>query len=201
MSSNDVGSMPYSAGGRPATALSPMFGSSWPRNDKTSVPSSFVTTRGASSAYFAGRWPSHMPGGSTTWSSTETRIMSSSCMGVPLVVEAEDARRVAGEDAVPFVGGHARHRVVDHLARVRPVVAVVRVVGAPHHVVDADRVAVHDAVAVGDERGRQVAVPVERRWLGDRDLAPRAVAPVAVVHLLQEVRDPPDTGLDERHLQ
>ena len=33
--------MPYSSGGRPATALSPMFGSSWPSYDQTSVPSSF----------------------------------------------------------------------------------------------------------------------------------------------------------------
>src|SRR6266446_222758 len=98
MSLNDVGSMPYSAGGRPATALSPMFGSSAPRNDQTSVPSSLVTSVGASSTYLAGRWPSHMPGGSTTWSSTETRIRSSSCMPAPSVVEVEDAHRVAGED-------------------------------------------------------------------------------------------------------
>ena len=30
ISANEVGSMPYSSGGLPATALSPMLGSSWP---------------------------------------------------------------------------------------------------------------------------------------------------------------------------
>src|SRR5436190_9080126 len=196
MSSNDVGSMPYSAGGRPPTAFDPMVGSSLPRNDHTSVPSAFVTSLGTSSAYFAGRRSSHMPGGSTTWSSTETRIMSSICIACPLVLQVEDADGVAGDDLVAFVGRHVGHGVVDDLARVRPVVAVVRVVGAPHEVVDTNRVAVGDAEAVVDERGRQVAEPVVRRRLGDRDVAPRAVAPVAVVHLLEQVRDPPDAGLD-----
>src|SRR3954453_8554631 len=160
MSSNDVGSMPYSAGGRPATALRPMLGSSAPRNAHTSVPSSLVTSFGASSTYFAGRWSFHMPGGSTTWSSTETRMRSSRfTASLPLAAEAEDPHGVAGEDLVPLVGGHLGHRVVDHLARVRPVVAVVRVIRRPHDVVDADGMAVGDAVAIGDERGRQVAVP------------------------------------------
>ena len=36
---------------------------------------------GAMSAYLAGRWRSNMSGGSTTWSSTLTMIMSSSCIG------------------------------------------------------------------------------------------------------------------------
>ncbi len=38
MSSNDCGSIAYSSGGRPATAFSPMFGSSAPMNCHTSMP-------------------------------------------------------------------------------------------------------------------------------------------------------------------
>src|SRR5581483_1762910 len=121
MSANEVGSMPYSAGGRPATALSPMLGNSAPRNDQTSVPLSFVTTFGASAWYFAGRWSFHMSGGSTTWSSTETRIRSSSCMRSPScrsgsAIEAEDADGVAGHDRPALVGRYVGHRVVDDLA-------------------------------------------------------------------------------------
>src|SRR2546423_14372187 len=72
-----VGSIPYSSGGRPATALSPMFGTSNSRNCHTSVPSSLWMTLGARSRYLAGRWRSNRSGGSTTWSSTLTMIMSS----------------------------------------------------------------------------------------------------------------------------
>ena len=39
--------MPYSSGGRPATALSPMLGISRPSKRQTSVPSSLRTTTGA----------------------------------------------------------------------------------------------------------------------------------------------------------
>ena len=47
ISSKDVGSIPYSSLGRPATALSPMFGTSKPWNDQTSVPSSlWMSVRG-----------------------------------------------------------------------------------------------------------------------------------------------------------
>ena len=75
-----VGSAPYSSGGRPATALSPTLVASWPSNTQASVPSGLVTTLGTSSLYRSGMCPSNMSGGSTTWSSTETRIMSSICM-------------------------------------------------------------------------------------------------------------------------
>ena len=52
---------------------------------------------------------------------------------------------VPADHAVALVGGDVAHRVLDHLARVRPVVAVVRVVARPHHVVDADLLAQLDA--------------------------------------------------------
>src|SRR3954468_20156818 len=120
MSANDVGSMPYSAGGRPATAFRPMLGSSAPRNAQTSVPSSLRTGFGASSAYLAGRRPSHMSGGSTTWSSTLTRMRSSISMSSDRAVEAEDANGVAGEDRMPLVGRDVAHVVVDRLARDGP---------------------------------------------------------------------------------
>src|SRR5262245_47552113 len=81
ISVNRVGSTPYSSGGRPATALSPTLVASWPSNTQASVPSSLVTTRGARSRQRAARWPANMSGGSTTWSSTETRMRSSVSMG------------------------------------------------------------------------------------------------------------------------
>ena len=80
-----VGSIPYSSGGRPATALSPMLGICWPSKTHTSVPSALCTRRGARSFQRAGRRPSHMSGGSTTWSSTLTRIRSSIFTGSSLL--------------------------------------------------------------------------------------------------------------------
>ncbi len=71
ISSNRVGSKPYSVGGRPATALKPTFAISSPSQSHRWPPSSDSTTRGARSAYFAGNRPSHMCGGSTMWSSVE----------------------------------------------------------------------------------------------------------------------------------
>ena len=46
--------MPYSSGGRPATALSPMLGIALPSNTQTSLPSSMRTTSGARSPHLAG---------------------------------------------------------------------------------------------------------------------------------------------------
>ena len=83
ISSNAVGLTPYSSFGRPATAFSPMFGITAPLNIHTSLPSSVCSTRGAASAYFAGTRPSNMSGGSTTWSSTLMKIMSSTFMRCP----------------------------------------------------------------------------------------------------------------------
>src|SRR6185503_6638712 len=77
ISLNRVGSTPYSSGGRPATALRPTLVASCPSNTQASVPSPLVTTRGARLRYRAGMGASNMPGGSTTWSSTETRMRSS----------------------------------------------------------------------------------------------------------------------------
>ena len=61
-----VGSMPYSSGGRPATAFSPTFGTCWFSKNQASVPSFFVSRRGARSFHFAGTWRSNMSGGSQT---------------------------------------------------------------------------------------------------------------------------------------
>src|SRR5450759_2617297 len=82
--SYDVGSMLYSSGGRPATALRPMFGISAPWYTQTSVPSSLRTLRGANSLSLSGRWASNSVGGSTTWSSTLTR-MRFSAVGIAAV--------------------------------------------------------------------------------------------------------------------
>src|SRR5688500_6140292 len=103
-----------------------MLGSPWPSYSQTSLPSSLWTALGARSSYFLGSLPSNSPGGSTTWSSTLTRIRSSTfTIGPPcpwLVLQAEDAHGVAGQDLLPLLGGQVGHGVVDHLARVRPVV-------------------------------------------------------------------------------
>src|SRR5207237_1102147 len=80
---NDVGSMPYSSGGRPATALSATLVASWPSKTHAFVPSTRVMNCGARPAYFAGRRPSNKCGGSTTWSSTLTSTMSSMFIAAP----------------------------------------------------------------------------------------------------------------------
>src|SRR5207253_5113582 len=132
--------MLYSSGGRPATALSPMLGISLPSYTQTSVPSARLTLLGACSFHFAGRWLSNMPGGSTTWSSTLTRIRSSSCMRSPpvslttvsgyLLAMSDKPALVLGDRALTF--GQLDERS-DRLAAVlegmgavagRPVVAV-----------------------------------------------------------------------------
>src|SRR5512144_171777 len=51
-----------------------------PLKTQTSSPLSVRMTRGAASAYLAATRPSNMSGGSTTWSSTLMKIISSTCM-------------------------------------------------------------------------------------------------------------------------
>ena len=53
------------------------------------------------SLYFAGRWFSNRSGGSTTWSSTLTRIMSSLFMAVPSVGSTESITASANRCPVP----------------------------------------------------------------------------------------------------
>jgi hypothetical protein len=86
--------MPYSSGARPATAFSPTLGICCPSNTQTSDPSALWTSFGARLFHCAGTWRSHMSGGSQTWSSTLTRIMSSICM-----IPSSVARWLAGRDA------------------------------------------------------------------------------------------------------
>ena len=83
--------MPYSSGGRPATEFSAMFPSSAPSYNQALVPSARVTNCGAKSTYLAGSRPSNTLGGSTTWSSTLTRIMSSASITHPLPFAPGDA--------------------------------------------------------------------------------------------------------------
>ncbi len=78
---------------------------------------------------------------------------------------------------------------------------MVRVVGRPHHVGDADRVAVLDAVVVDDEGRHPVAAEVLARLVLERALRPAPVAPVAIIHLLEEVRHPAGAALDADHLE
>src|SRR5918996_1948137 len=83
--------MLYSSGRRPATALSPMLGITLSSYTQTSMPSR-CTFFGAYSIHFSGRWPSKRSGGSTTWSSTLTRIRSSARIVSPLSAEEHRQR-------------------------------------------------------------------------------------------------------------
>ena len=56
ISSRPCGSSPYSSLGRPATALSATLGITTSRNCQESLPSGLCTNRGASWAYFLGKW-------------------------------------------------------------------------------------------------------------------------------------------------
>ena len=78
MWSKRLGSKVCSRRGRPATALKPTFGSSWSVHSQAWPPLSVSTTRGATSAKRAGKRPSKMSGGSTTWSSTDTIVAHTS---------------------------------------------------------------------------------------------------------------------------
>ena len=88
-----MGSIPYSSLGRPATALSATFGMTVSRNFHMSEPSGLCTRRGASSRYFFDRWFLNMFGGSTQWSSTLIRIMSSLFMGCSLPIRVRSNAR------------------------------------------------------------------------------------------------------------
>ena len=105
------------------------------------------------------------------------------------------------DDGVLLFGLDAGHRLVDHLAAVRPVVAVVRIVGAPHHVLHTDLVTVADGVVVTHEGTAHVRGPVARRRPFELEVGPAAVAPVAIVHRLEEVREPPHADLDHADVQ
>src|SRR5581483_1190728 len=108
---------------------------------------------------------------------------------------------VAADHALLLPLGHADERLLDHLAAVRPVVAVVGVVGGPHHVVDTDEVPHLHGERLADERDQPVAPEVLRRELLQGRARPHAVAPPVVVHVLEEVRDPTRTRLGRHHLQ
>src|SRR4030088_2535986 len=56
-----------------------------------------LTLFGANSIHLSGRWPSKRSGGSTTWSSTLTRIRSSARMESPLSAEEHRQRRGSPE--------------------------------------------------------------------------------------------------------
>ena len=86
--SNEVGSMPYSSGGRPTTAFRPMFGICLPSKTQTSLPSFLRTTAARAPCTAPAGGCSNMSGGSTTWSSTLTRIRSSARMKDVLLVTA-----------------------------------------------------------------------------------------------------------------
>ena len=85
--------MPHSSFGHETTAFRPIEPADVPWNIHCSTPLSSATTFGASSAYFAGTWRSNMSGGSTTWSSMLTRIMSSIRMALLRVLRQSGTRR------------------------------------------------------------------------------------------------------------
>ena len=86
ISSKEVGSFPYSSGGRPATAFKPTLGTSAPGTTRCRPVLSLRMTR-RDGLVLRREVASNMSGGSTTWSSTETRTRSfSSTEGPPVRV-------------------------------------------------------------------------------------------------------------------
>jgi hypothetical protein len=90
-------------------------------------------------------------------------------LGRFLLFQMEDPHGIGAADSVPLLGRNVTHHGIDRHPRVRPIVAVMGVVRRPHDVVDARAIAVLDAVAVHDEGGRHVAVPVVAGRLPERD--------------------------------
>src|SRR5579862_4043589 len=109
--------------------------------------------------------------------------------------------RVLADHPAALGLGHAPHRLLHDAPAVGPVVAVVGVVRRPHHVVDADPVAVGHGEGLPDE----VRLPVPPEVLAgqqlERRLRPGPIPPVVVVHVLEEVGDPPHPTLDGDHLE
>src|SRR5438270_6888128 len=183
--------MPYSSGGRPATALSPMLAISRPRNVHSSVPSSFWTTRGATSAYLAGMRAVNRSGGSTRWSSTLTRMSSSVRMPSHAGREPPDqAESVVPQDAAHGVGVEAV-QALGELAGFRQPFGM-GIVGAEQDLGGADEIGQGDDILLvegGDEH-----VPAEHvaGLVLEATADPRSVAAHALhlVHGLHEVRHP-----------
>src|SRR5574338_258908 len=186
-----VGSIPYSSGRRPATAFRPTFGICWPSNTQTSLPSGLWTSRGARSFHFAGTWRSHMSGGSHTWSSTLTRIMSFICMAGSFRVPrtARSRRSAPGQpqdalrdDVALDLGGACRDRGPEAL-QVLPhprsgSVALVEDPALELHVerVDALRLGRDEGGALRDLGAEQLQHGVLGRGLAARELREAAVA-------------------------
>src|SRR5215472_12172187 len=176
-----VGSIPYSSGRRPATAFSPTFGICCPSNTQTSLPSCLWTSRGARSFHFASRWRSHMSGGSQTWSSTLTRIMSFICMATPpsAARQPEDALR---DDVALDLGGARRDRGgVAHQVLLHPRLGSARLVEAPAgeiHVerIDAERLGRQPRGALGDLGAEELEHGVLGRCLAAGELREAPVA-------------------------
>ena len=91
-------------------------------------------------------------------------------------------------DVAELVGGDA--------LRVRPVRVGVRVVGRPHDLVEADLVAVADAVGVLDERRPHVVAEVLARHPGQAHAGAEPATEEVVVEVVAEVGDPADARLD-----
>src|SRR5262249_2567396 len=94
----------------------------------------------------------------TPGSSIRREVGSSSMRAHLRQVEAVDARRVAAPDLRVLVVRHPRQDLGEDLARPRERRLAVRIVGAPHHVVDADHVAETNADRVFLEAQHDVAV-------------------------------------------
>src|SRR5215813_8319704 len=91
--------------------------------------------------------------------SSMRREVGSSSMGTHLRrLEPIDARGRAANDLRLLVLGHARQDLGENLPRLRERGLAVRIVRAPHHVVDADHVAQTDADRVLLEAQHDVAV-------------------------------------------
>src|SRR4029453_6834526 len=115
---------------------------------QTSLPSGLWTSRGARAFHFASTWRSHMSGGSQTWSSTLTRIMSSIFM-VPFLSAPRQSEDALRDDVALDLGGARRDRAaVRHEVLPHPGGISAAVVEAPALEIHVERV---DALRLGRE--------------------------------------------------
>src|ERR1700728_4427344 len=106
--------------------------------------------------------------------------------------KAEDARDIVMHHLARIVLGYVGEVERNFPARVRPYALRMRIVGAPHEIVDADHVARQHACAIIFEGREELAAKIKARSLGQLRLHPTAIVVPPMVHELHDRRDPSD---------
>src|SRR6267143_3849561 len=116
-------------------------------------------------------------------------------------VEAVEPGGVGAGDLELVLGARILEVARDDLLRVRPGRGLVRVVGRPHHLVDADEMAAGDADEVVDIGGPHLALEVFARLELIGEAGGDALALEGAVHALQIIGQPADIVLGGDELQ